>query len=78
MVLRTLEKGCAVEMVLCTLFGFAVKELNMFFIKTNFMIQRFEDLHIWQLAREMVVEVYKIFESNRDYDFKSQIQRASI
>lgn len=42
------------------------------------MIQRFEDLHIWQLAREMVVEVYKIFESNRDYDFKNQIQRASI
>lgn len=42
------------------------------------MIQRFEDLNVWQLSRELVVDIYKLFEKNRDFDFKSQIQRASV
>ena len=40
------------------------------------MIQRFEDLNVWQISRELVVDIYKLFEKNRDFDFKSQIQRA--
>jgi four helix bundle protein len=42
------------------------------------MIQRYEDLIVWQLSRMLVIDVYKLFEKNRDFDFKSQIQRASI
>ncbi|MBV5342133.1 four helix bundle protein [bacterium] len=42
------------------------------------MIQRFEELNVWQLSRELVVDIYKLFEKNRDFDFKSQIQRASV
>jgi four helix bundle protein len=42
------------------------------------MIQRFEDLNVWQLARELVGDIYKLFEKNRDFDFKSQIQRAAV
>jgi len=42
------------------------------------MIQRFEDLNVWQLSRELVVDIYILFERNRDFDFKSQIQRASV
>ena len=42
------------------------------------MIQRYVDLIVWQLSRMLVIDVYKLFEKNRDFDFKSQIQRASI
>ena len=42
------------------------------------MIKRFEDLVIWQMAREIVSDIYRVLEKNRDFDFKSQIQRAAI
>ena len=42
------------------------------------MIQRYEDLIVWQLSRMLVIDVYKLLEKNRDFDYKSQIQRASI
>jgi len=42
------------------------------------MIQRFEELNVWQLSRELVVDIYKLFEKNRDFDFKSQIILKSI
>ena len=44
--------------------------------------KRFEDLLIWQTARELVKEIYKDFGQDtngyRDYGFKDQIQRAGI
>jgi four helix bundle protein len=41
-------------------------------------IERFEELHSWQKALELTVEIYKAFESSRDYGYKDQIQRASV
>lgn len=38
----------------------------------------FEELIIWQEARFLVKDVYSAFLRNRDYDFKSQINRAAI
>ena len=38
----------------------------------------FEDLRIWQQARELVCNVYSDFREIRDYGFKDQIQRAAI
>lgn len=41
-------------------------------------IQRFEDIESWKQARELVREVYRQFNSVKDYSFKDQIQRAAI
>ncbi len=41
-------------------------------------IYNFEDLTIWQLARELVKDIYVSLKTNRDYDFNSQIQRAAV
>jgi len=41
-------------------------------------IQRFEDLIMWQKARELVKSIYKAFEPVRDHGFKDQIQRATV
>ncbi len=41
-------------------------------------ILSFEDLLVWQKAKEQVVSIYKIFHSCRDYSFRDQIQRAII
>lgn len=38
----------------------------------------FEELVIWQEARVIVNKVYSLLKDNRDYDFKSQINRAAI
>lgn len=38
----------------------------------------FEELIIWQEARGIVKDIYITFERNRDFDFKSQINRAAI
>ena len=43
--------------------------------------ERFEDLEIWQLARELVKEVYKLTrkkEFAKDYGLKDQIRRSSV
>ncbi len=43
--------------------------------------KRFEDLWIWQQARELVKEIYKDFRSgpgSKDYGFRGQIQKAGI
>lgn len=42
------------------------------------MIQRFEDLVIWQKSRELVKQIYTILQGNHDYGFRDQIQRASV
>jgi four helix bundle protein len=41
-------------------------------------IERFEDIQAWQKARLLVLLVYKIFKSNKDYRFRDQIQSASV
>ena len=39
---------------------------------------RFEDIIAWQKAKEMTVSIYNLFDLNKDYSFKDQIQRASV
>jgi four helix bundle protein len=41
-------------------------------------IEKFEDIQSWQKAKILSVAIYKIFNSNKDYAFRDQIQRASI
>src|SRR5690554_2057440 len=41
-------------------------------------IYKFEEIISWQKAKELTIEVYKIFLDNKDYGFKDQIQRASV
>jgi four helix bundle protein len=38
----------------------------------------FEDLQIWQRSRVLTNAVYNAFEKIRDFEFRSQIQRASV
>ena len=43
--------------------------------------RRFEELWVWQQAREMVKDIYRDFHSGRgskDFGFRDQIQRAGI
>jgi len=46
------------------------------------LIQNFEDLRIWQEARELVKKIYQDFgkgtPGQNDYGFKDQIQRAGV
>ena len=39
--------------------------------------ENFEDLKIWQRSRALANEVYDAMEKCRDFDFRSQIQRAA-
>ena len=41
-------------------------------------IERFEDIFAWQLAKELTISIYSLFENSNDFGFKDQIQRASI
>lgn len=41
-------------------------------------VYSFEELVIWQDARAIANKVYLLLKDNRDYDFKSQINRAAI
>ena len=41
-------------------------------------IERFEDIISWQKSKEMAVIIYKLFNNNKDFGFKDQIQRAVI
>ncbi len=42
------------------------------------LVNYFEDLKIWQLARALAYEIYQIMRENKDYGFKDQIQRAAV
>lgn len=42
------------------------------------LIKEFEDIIAWQKGKELTLLIYKLFENNKDYSFKDQIQRASI
>jgi four helix bundle protein len=39
--------------------------------------ENFEDLKIWQRARALTNEIYDSMSKCRDFDFRSQIQRAA-
>jgi four helix bundle protein len=44
-------------------------------------ITRFEEIHAWQKARELVREIYKTSNTNlfnKDYGLKDQIRRAAV
>lgn len=41
-------------------------------------IDRFEDIIAWQKSKELTREIYKLFNSNRDFGFRDQIQRACV
>ena len=40
--------------------------------------ENFEDLQIWQRSRVLTNAIYNAFEKIRDFEFRSQIQRASV
>jgi four helix bundle protein len=41
-------------------------------------IQSFEEMKVWQKAKELCLITYKIFSRSKDYGFRDQIQRASV
>ncbi len=41
-------------------------------------IERFEDIEVWKEARGLVKDVYNCFRGSKDFDLRSQIQRASL
>lgn len=41
-------------------------------------MRNFEELNIWKEAKELVLDVYGLMSSTRDYGFKDQIQRAAV
>lgn len=41
-------------------------------------IEKFEDILSWQKAKNLTIEIYKTFEKQKDFSFKSQIQRTSV
>jgi len=41
-------------------------------------ITRFEDILAWQKAKRLTLAIYSIFNRNRDFPFRDQIQRASV
>lgn len=41
-------------------------------------IDKFEDINVWQKSKEITIETYKIFRNLKDFNFKSQIERASV
>lgn len=42
------------------------------------MNRSIENLYIWQMARNVVNDIYNMIDSYKDYGFKEQLQRASI
>ena len=42
-------------------------------------IERFEDIEVWKLSREIINKIYRVTESEKfckDFDLKRQIRRA--
>jgi len=45
------------------------------------LVERFEDLHCWQTARELTREIYQLTQAGefaRDFGLRDQIRRASV
>ena len=41
-------------------------------------MRNFEELRVWQDARILVNDIYKMMSDCKDYGFKDQIQRAAV
>jgi four helix bundle protein len=41
-------------------------------------IEKFEEIIAWQKAKYLALEIYNIFENQKDFNFKNQIQRSAI
>jgi len=41
-------------------------------------IDRFEDIIAWQKAKKLSIQIYRLFDSSKDFGFKDQILRASV
>jgi len=41
-------------------------------------ISQFEDIISWQKSRELVIDVYNLFNNSRDFRFRDQIQSAAV
>ena len=41
-------------------------------------IEKFEDIVSWQKSKELSLKVYSSFKENKDFNFKGQIERASV
>ncbi len=41
-------------------------------------VKKFEDIVVWQKAKELTIKIYKYFKNIYDFSFKDQIQRSSI
>ena len=39
---------------------------------------QFEDILIWQKAKTLTLEIYRLFLQSKDFGFRDQIQRASV
>ncbi|MBI5728904.1 MAG: four helix bundle protein [Candidatus Magasanikbacteria bacterium] len=42
------------------------------------LIEKFEDIFAWQKSQALVIGIYALMKTCRDYSFKDQVQRASI
>jgi len=41
-------------------------------------MRNFEELRVWQEARVLVNDIYKMISNCKDYGFRDQIQRAAV
>ena len=41
-------------------------------------INKFEEIVSWKKSKELTLRIYKLFKDTKDFDFRSQIQRASV
>ncbi|MGD0341698.1 MAG: four helix bundle protein [Bacteroidales bacterium] len=42
------------------------------------MIEKFEDLNVWQESVQLSIELYSLLKDCKDYSLRDQIQRSSI
>jgi len=49
-------------------------------VKSDFRgaMRKFEDLEVWQTAKELVLLIYSNLSGIKDYGFRDQIQRAAV
>lgn len=41
-------------------------------------IENFQEIKAWQRAKNLTVEIYRVFSSCKDFSFKNQIERAVV
>ena len=41
-------------------------------------IEKFEDIVAWQKGKELTLLIYRLLKDSRDFDFRSQIYRATV